>query len=212
MKNKSLVLRHYNKFKPISCSLLSGDINKLFTVKFDDNEFNGDEILKGDPVLIGVLHGEDMEVNGGSIVGVTSQEDQFIVCSNEIVKMSKEFDKREYDRYPASLLGDIKLVDSNKREPACIKNISYSGMGIYSTGDFEENDIVEITIYLSNSVSKYDGTIVRKTKVYGRHEYGIQIIHRDKGSIEVTKSQLFGLVQSERELMYRHLLSSKFKI
>lgn len=212
MKKGSLVLRHYNKFKPISCSVLSGDIKKLFTVKFDDNEFNGDEILKGDPVLIGILHGEDMEINGGSIVGVTPQEDQFIICSNEIVKMAKEFDKREYDRYPASLLGDIKLIDSSKREAACIKNISYSGIGIYSTGDFEENDVVEITVYLSNNVSKYDGTIMRKAKVYGRNEYGIQIIHRDKNSIEITKNQLFGLVQNERELMYRHLLSSRFKI
>jgi len=212
MQKKSLVLRHYNKFKPISCSVVSGDLKKLFTVKFDDNEFNGDEILKGDPVLIGILNGEDMEVNGGSIVGATSQEDQFIICSNEIVKVAKELDKREYDRYPASLLGDIKLIDSSKREAACIRNISYSGMGIYSIGDFEENNIVEITVYLSNNVSKYDGTIVRKTKVYGRNEYGIQIIHRDKGSIENTKNQLFGLVQNERELMYRHLISSKFKI
>jgi len=212
MQKVSLVLRHYNKFKPISCEVISGDINKLFTVKFIDNENNGTEISKGDPVLIGVLKGEDMEVNGGSVVGTTSQEDKYIICSDDIAKMAKEFDKREFDRYPASILGDIKLMSTSKRESACIKNISYSGMCIFSNGDYEINDVVEITIYFSNNVSKYDGTVVRKAKSYGRNEYGIQIIHRDKNSMESTKNQLFNLVQNERELMHRYILSAKFKI
>lgn len=212
MQKASLVLRHYNKFKPISCEIISGDINKLFTVKFNDNENKGAEIIKGDPVLIGVLNGEDIVVNGGSVVGATPKEDKYIICSDDIVKMAKEFEKREYDRYPASLLGDIKLINTSQRETTCIKNISYSGMCIYSNGDYEINDVVEITIYLSNNVSKYDGTVLRKAKSYGRNEYGIQIIHRDKNSIESTKNQLFGLVQNERELMYRYILSSRFKI
>jgi hypothetical protein len=212
MQKVSLVLRHYNKFKPISCEIISGEINKLFTVKFNDNENNGAEIIKGDPVLIGVLKGEDIVVNGGSVIGATPKEDKFIICSDDIVNMTKELDKREYDRYPASLLGDIKLINSGKRDATCIKNISYSGMCIYSDADYEINDEVEITIYLSNNVSKYDGTVIRKTKNFGRNEYGIQIIHRDKNSIESTKNQLFGLVQNEREIMYRYILSSRFKI
>lgn len=212
MKKMSLVLRHYNKFKPISCEIVSGDVNKLFTVKFNDNESNGAEIIKGDPVLIGRLKGEEIEVNGGSVVGVTPYEDKYIICSNDVVKMAKEFDKREYDRYPASLLGDIKLLDTNERKTACIKNISYSGMSVYSDGDYEINDVVEITIYLSNNVSRYDGTVLRKSKSYGRMEYGIQIIHKDKSSMESTKNLLFGLVQNERELMYRYILNSRFKV
>lgn len=210
---QKLVLKHYNKVKPINCTIISGDINKLFTVKLNDNESTGAEIIKGDPILIGVLNDdENLRMIGGNVVGATPQDEKYIICFNEVINIPKELDKRGYDRYPVSLLGDIKVMDTNKRDTACIKDISYSGMCIYSTGDFSINDIVEVTIYLSSNVSKFDGTIMRKATVYGRNEYGIQIIHRDKNSMEATKNLLFSLIQSEKELMYRHLLSAVFKI
>lgn len=213
MQKLKLVLKHYNKLKPINCIVISGDINKLFTVKLDDNEGSGAEIIKGDPILIGVLNSdESIKIIGGNVVGATPQEEKFIICSNEVVNIPKELDKRGYDRYPVSLLGDIKLVGTSKREAACIKDISYSGMCIYATGDFSINDIVEVTLYLSNNVSRFDGTVIRKATLYGRNEYGIQIVHRDKTSMDATKTQLFTLVQNEKELMYRHLLSAAFKI
>lgn len=213
MQKLKLVLKHFNKLKPINCTIISGDINKLFTVKLDDNESGGAEIIKGDPILIGILKDdENLQISGGSVIGATPKDDKFIIYSNEVVNIPKEIDKREYDRYPVSLLGDIKSIDTNKRETACIKDISYSGMCIYSTGDFNINDIVEVTIYLSNNVSRYDGTVVRKAINFGRNEYGIQIIHRDKNSMDSTKTQLFSLMQSEKEVMYRHLLSSNYKI
>ncbi len=212
MQKVSLVLRHYNKLKPINCSVISGDINKLFTVKVMENEGAGTGMLKGDPILIGMLKEDDtFTVNGGSIVGANPKEEQYIICSNEVVNMVKELDKRQYQRYPTSLLGDIKLSGSNVREPACIKDFSYSGMCIYSTGDFNEDDVIEISVYLSNNVSKYDGTIIRKAKNFGRNEYGIQIIHRDKNSMYATENQLTNLVENEKELIYRHLVNSRYK-
>lgn len=211
MNNVNLVLRHYNKLKPINCSVISGDINKLFTVKVIENEGTG--MLKGDPILIGMLKENDtLALNGGSIVGANPKEEQYIVCTNEVAKMVKEMDKRQYERYPTSLLGDIKLAGANVRETAYIKDFSYSGMCIYSTGEFFEKDNIEISVYLSHNVSKYDGTIIRKAKNFGRNEYGIQIIHRDKNSMYATEAQLSNLVENEKELMHRHLMNSRFKL
>lgn len=213
MKKVSLVLRHYNKLKPINCTVISGDTNKMFTVEFSDNECKGIEMLKGDPVLIGTLNEDDsMQLIGGSVVGCTYQTDKYIICSSEMAVMSKEMEKRKYERYPTSLLGEIKLVNSNKRASVCLKDFSYSGVGVYSTENFEVEDSVEIQIYLSNTVVVYDGTVIRKTVSFGRNEYGISIIHRDKNSMYSTQAMLNNLVQSEKDLMYKHLLSSKFKI
>lgn len=213
MDNINLVLKHYNKIKPINCTVLSGDIRKIFTVKFNENENNGTGMIKGDPVLIGVLDRDNaLQVHGGSVVSGTPQEDEYILCSNEVVKMSNDQEKRQFERYPSSLLGDIKLLNSSKREASCIKDISYSGMGVYSEGDFNIDDIVEVTIYLSNNVTRFDGTIMRKELTFGRHEYGIQIIHRDKTTMEASKSQIYNLLQSEKELMLRHILSANLKI
>ncbi len=212
MHKTHLVLRHYNKFKPINCTFISGDTSKIFTVKISENENGVAEMLKGDPVLIGILdESEILMVNGGSVVGANPKEDKYIICSNNVVNIARELEKRQYERYPTSLLGEIKLADSSRREPACIKDFSYSGMCIYSTGDFEVNDVVEISVFLANNVSKYDGTVMRKSKNFGRNEYGIQIVHRDKNAMYSTEAQLAGWVQSEKELIYRHLLNANYK-
>jgi hypothetical protein len=213
MKSISLVLRHYNRLKPINCTVISGDTNKMFTVELTDNECKYLEMVKGDPVLIGRLNEDDsIQVIGGSVIGSTQEPDKYIICSNELAVLSKEIEKRQYERHPTSLLGEIKQVDSNKKASICLKDFSYSGIGVYSTGDFEVEDSVEVQIYLSNTVVAYDGTIIRKTVNFGRNEYGISFIHRDKNSMYSTQSMLNNLVQSEKDLMYKHLLSSKFKI
>ena len=211
MQNVDIVLRHYNKLKPINCSVISGDTNKLFTVKLTDNDSFSANMLKGDPVLIGVLNSDDtLQINGGSVVGATPHEDMYIICTNDVINMDKQLEKRQYERYPASLLGDIKLINTHKREKAFVKDYSYAGMCIYSTAELNINDTIEIIIYLSNNVSTYDATVMRKTKNYGRNEYGIQIIHRDKNAMYSTQSLLSGIMQSEKDLLYKHLISANF--
>lgn len=213
MEKINVTLRHYNKLKPINCSVISGDVNKIFTVQVDENENLGAGIIKGDPVLIGMIGESDIvRINGGIVIGAAPENDKYIICSNENINIAKEFEKREYERYPVSIFGDIKTIDLNKRENACIKDISYSGMCIYSTGDFNVNDIVEVTLYLNNNVTRFDGTIIRRGLNFGRNEYGIQIMHRDKIAMDAAKSLIFNLLQSENELINRHLLSSKFNL
>lgn len=212
MQKTNLVLRHYNKLKPINCTFVSGDCSKIFTVKIGENENFEAKMIKGDPVLVGILDTNEMlTVNGGSVVGTNPNEDQYIICSNNVINIAKELEKRQYERFPTSLLGEIKHMESSKKESACIKDFSYSGMCLYSTGDFEINDVIEISVFLSNSVSKYDATIIRKAKNFGRNEYGIQIIHRDKNSMYSTEAQLSGWVQAEKELIYRHLVNARYK-
>ncbi|PYG85854.1 PilZ domain-containing protein [Ruminiclostridium sufflavum DSM 19573] len=212
MQKMNLVLRHYNKLKPINCTVVSGDINKLFTVRFDELECKEAHFLKGDPVLIGILFNqENFQINGGSVAAATQYGDQYIICSNDVEFLAKDNEKREFDRYPTSLLADIKKI-GGKREAACIKDISYSGMCIFSTGDFEIEDNVDINLYFSNNVWTFEAMIIRKTKNFGRNEYGVQIVHRDKNAMYAAQSQVAALVQNEKEIMYRHFSSLHFKI
>lgn len=211
MQNLTLVLRHYSKLKPINCTVISGDIRKLFTVKFGENESKEADFFKGDPVLIGLLsQQESIEINGGSVVAAIPRENSYIICSNEVEVFTKE--KREYNRYPTSLLADIKLVGSSKREAACIKDISYAGMCIYSTGDFEIDSVLDINLYFSVNVITFEAVVLRKTKLFGRNEYGLQILHRDKNAMYSAQSQVATIIQNEKDLMLRHLSSMVFKI
>ncbi len=213
MRKINLVLRHYNKLKPINCSVVSGDINKLFTVRFDDNEIKEADMIKGDPVLIGMLSNQDdFEINGCSVVAATPKENSYIICSQNIEWLSSGTERREYDRYPTSFLADIKLVGTTKRAAACIKDISYSGMCIFSTEDFEIEDNIDINLYFSNRVLTFEGTIMRKSKIFGRSEYGIQLVHRDKNAMYAAQNQVATLIQNEKDLMYRHLSCVHIKI
>ncbi|PYG85853.1 PilZ domain-containing protein [Ruminiclostridium sufflavum DSM 19573] len=213
MQKVDLVLRHYNKLKPINCKIISGDTKNLFTVEVIDNDSKGLEAIKGDPVLIGMLNEDDsLFVAGGSIIGVNHQNDTYILCKNELEFISKDLDKRNYERYPTSLTGEIKSQDENKREFIYLKDFSYLGMGAYSTGEFEIEDNVDISIYLSSNVAIFDGTIVRKRLNFGRNEYGIQILHRDKNSMFATQTQLTTIVQNEKNLIHRQLLNAKCDI
>jgi hypothetical protein len=213
MKKVDLVLRHYNKLKPINCKVVSGDEDNLFTVEIIDNECKGLEVIKGDPVLIGTLDTDDsLNIAGGSVIGVNQQNDRYILCKNELLIISKELDKRQYERYPTSLMGEIKCQNTNYRESIFLKDFSYLGLGAYSTGDFNIDDIVDISIFLSNNVVIFDGTIIRKRINFGRNEYGIQILHRDKNSMFSTQSQLINLVQNEKNLIYRQLINAKSNI
>lgn len=213
MEILNLVLRHYNKVKPMNCTIISGDTKKVFTVKLNDGEKSGAEILKGDPVLIGFLNGDEtLNINGGNIVGAMPKEDEYIIYSNNPENIAIEMERRQYERFPTSLLGDMKLSESSRREPICIKDFSYAGMCIYSTDDFNEDDEVEISVFLSSSVIKYDALIVRKTTNFGRCEYGVQLKHRDKNSMYAAQNQLTAFMQNEKEVIYRHLLNAKFKL
>ncbi|QNU67832.1 PilZ domain-containing protein [Ruminiclostridium herbifermentans] len=211
MQNLNLVLKHYSKLKPIKCTVLSGDIKKLFTVKLCENESNEADFLKGDPVLIGLLsHQENIEINGGSVVASMPRENCYIICSNEVEPIIEE--RRKFNRFPTSLLADIKQVGSSKREAACIKDISYSGMCIYSPGDFEIDSVIDINLYFSTNVMTFEAGILRKSKYFGRNEYGLQIIHRDKNAMYSAQSLVASIIQNEKDIMLRHLSSLAFKV
>jgi hypothetical protein len=46
-----------------------------------------------------------------------------------------------------------------------------------------------------------------KVKNFSRIEYGIQIVHRDKNAVYAAKIRHTNLIQYEKDLMYKHLLS-----
>ncbi len=212
MEKLNLVLRHFNKVKPMHCTVVSGDTQKVFTVKLCNEEKNGAQILKGDPVLIGFLNSDEtLYLSGGNVIGAIPKEEEYIIHANNPENIAFETERRQYERFPTSLTGEIKLANSSKREPICIKDFSYAGMCIYSTDDFEKDDEVEISAFLSNNVIKYDATIARKTVNFGRCEYGIQLTHRDKNSMYATQNQLTSFILSEKEIMYRQLVSANFK-
>ncbi|PYG85855.1 PilZ domain-containing protein [Ruminiclostridium sufflavum DSM 19573] len=203
----SLVLKHYTKLKPIACKALSGDINKLITVRLDGVQHRDMAILKGDPVILGMLgYNDEPLIYGGRVIAINPRKDSFLICSKRADAQAEELRRREFFRYPASLIADVKPAGLGKWEDACIIDISYSGMRIYSAGKFEVDSIIELNVFSGNSILKFDAMISRKTKNFNRNEYGIQIINEDKNNIYATQNKIFKILRAETSLMYSCLL------
>lgn len=212
MQQLTIVLKNYSKLKPINCTVISGDIKKLFTVKIDENVSKKAEFIKGDPVLIGLASSnEKIKIWGGSVIATMPTENSYIICSKEFEEYPQELENREIERYDTSLLANIKLINTSKREAACIKNISFTGMCILSTGEYEVNDIVDIELYFSSNVLIYEAEILTKLKHFNRNEYGVQLKHRDKNAMYTAKGIIDSIIQNDKDLMLRHSSSLVLK-
>lgn len=195
----TLVLKHYTRVKTMNCSVVSGDINKLVTVRFDDTDCKNVNLLKGDPVLLGIIgSNNEIQLYGGRVIAIT--DGNLLICPKEVKSEALEL-RRDYFRYPVSLLADVKVVDTPNWEDACIIDISYSGMRICSGANLKIGSIIEINVYLSNNVTKLEAEIVRKSKTFNRFEYGTKILI-DKNDIYVIQKKIYNILREETYLVY----------
>lgn len=203
---KILALHHYSRMKPLKCSIVSGDIDNFFTVKAKEKiEFEND-IVKGDPVIIGTPAGnDDVRVFGGSVIAINKDTGTLVISPDKVLNFPN---RREHERFPVSLFGYIRChEDSKGKSFACIKDMSYGGFRIYTGADLKTGDSIELDIYFDHNVFSVSGIVVRQSVCYGRNEYGIQIIYREKDSISTVKDYLDRLLENEKELLKRHLVA-----
>ncbi len=207
----NLVLKHYAKLKPVSCTVVSGDINKLITIRFDNIKNKDISFIKGDPVILAMLgYDGELQLYGGRVIAITLNNDNCLIFSKRIKADSTEFKRREFFRYPASLLADVKLTGTSNWEDACIIDISYSGMRIYSKGNYEVGNNLEVSIFLSSNILKFEVEVVRKTKSFNRNEYGIQIINKERSNLYITKNKIYQVLKDEKALIHKYLLGYNY--
>ncbi len=208
----NLVLKHYAKLKPVRCTIISGDISKLITIKIDNIKGKDNCFIKGDPVILAMLGCDDeLQLYGGRVIAITLNNDNYIIFSKKVITNSAELKRREFLRYPVSLLADVKLRGTSNWSDACIIDISYSGMRIYSKGNFEIGDTLELNMFLSNNILKFEAVVARKTKSFNREEYGIQIINKERSNVFITKNIIYQVLRDETELVYKHLIDYNYK-
>lgn len=202
----NLVLKHYTKLKPLICTVVSGDIDKLVTVRCNDIEHKDVHFRKGDPVILGTLgNNDELQLYGGRILATTPLDDNFLICTKKVkAESEEELRRRGFYRYPTSLLADVKVVGANNWEDACIIDISYSGMRIYSGGNFDIGSNIELNIYLNDNILKFDAIIVRKTKTFKRNEYGIQILNQLNHNVYAEQKKIYQIIKNQIDLLYRY--------
>ncbi|QNU67720.1 PilZ domain-containing protein [Ruminiclostridium herbifermentans] len=204
----TLVLKHYTKIRTMNCSIVSGDISKLVTVRFDDTDCKNVIMLKGDPVLLGIIgKNNEIQIYGGRVIAFT--DGNLLIYSKEVKTDVLEL-RRKYFRHPVSLLADVKIVGAPNWEDACIIDVSYSGMRICSVANYSIGSIIEINVFLSNNVSKFEALIVRKAKNFNRFEYGAKILI-DKNDIFGIHKKIYNILREELSIIYTSFVDYNVK-
>ncbi|MCX7708390.1 MAG: PilZ domain-containing protein [Clostridia bacterium] len=208
MEQSILSIRHYFQLKPITGTIISGDPSNFFTVKITEDYALGKNILKGDPVLYSSFSDiDDIQVKGGSVITILEKDKQMIISPDK--EFNSMIERRQYERHPVSLHGNMRILNSGqKATPVCIKDMSYSGFRIYSQADLNAGDTIEVDVYLHNNILTIQGTVMRKSICYGRNEYGIQIVYRDKNSMYSIKDYMDKMLQNEKDLLKTQLVKS----
>jgi hypothetical protein len=175
------VLIHFESKKPILCSVKNNNVDNFFSVELlNEVALN---ISKGDPIVIGLLVNDKIEALGGSVVNIILHDE--MVSSLIIVadKKSVPVERRKHVRIPISIYGVIS-VDNMVVAEACIKDISSSGIRVYTHTEFNTGELFEIDLLLLNEIVHFKCSIVRKSHRYHKNEYGLKIEH-DNDSIEL---------------------------
>lgn len=181
--NKAVIL-HYDSKLPINCHIGNDSVDNFFSAVLLDNvKLN---MGKGDPVVVGLLAGGGYEAFGGSIVSANMQDGftrtLIILSDNKNVAV----ERRNAARVSTSLYG---IVSKNNMvvSDICIKDISETGVCIYTGVDFEINEQVEIDMVLQEEVGKFKCCIVRKMLRYGKKVYGLIIMHDEESILAVRR-------------------------
>lgn len=173
--NRAIIL-HYDSKLPINCHIRNDNLDNFFSaVLLDEMKLN---IGKGDPVVVGLLLENGYEALGGSVVSVnmqTSARTLIIFAESKSVPI----ERRGAARMSTSLYG---IVSKNNMvvSDICIKDISETGLCIYTNTDFEVKEQVEIDMVLQDEVGKFKCCIIRKAVRYGKKVYGLIILHDDE--------------------------------
>ena len=196
-----LALRHYSRLRPINCNIVSGSTDSFFTVKINDPI--DVDIRKGDPVTFGKLENEsNTKILGGSIISASSNN---LVISSDSNKC--EIERRKNERYPVSIYGNIKFGPKKQITTTIwVKDISCDGLRILTDAKLGLNEDIEIDLFNQNNLLNLECKVVRKSSLYDRNEYGLQIKFRDKNAIFSLREYLDILIKNEKRII-KNLLS-----
>jgi hypothetical protein len=178
---KQAIIIHFESKEPILCSIKNNNVDNFFSVELL-NELSLN-ISKGDPIVVGMLVNNNIEALGGSVVNIILNDG--IVKSLIIVadKKSVPIERRINIRIPTSIYGVVSVSNMVVAE-VCIKDISNSGIRIYTNTEFSIGELFEIDLFLLNEVAHFKCSIVRKSHRYDKKEYGLKIEH-DNDSTEL---------------------------
>ena len=188
-------VRHYsdsNLFR----SVVDEQTHDIITVKFV--EVNSlFECSEEDPIVLGFELEDKVHIASCNILHIHKEERKLVLKIDNIEVLAN---KRLSERFPVSFHSDIKIGEAKTKYIAIVKNISVTGMMIYSKSDFPLYQKLKIRINIGVKIV-LSAIIVRKVKESDNFEYGLKIVYTDTNTPGLLKKYLLALKREQEEFV-----------
>lgn len=188
-------IRHFSGTKLFK-SLVIESNNDTLLVKFveDVTLLNCSE---GDPIVLGSEFENEVYISSCTILKMEKPEN---IIKLKIDSYETAANKRLFVRFPLSVYAEAQIGQSQKKHLAVVKNISFSGMLIYSKTDFPLYQELKFHIHAGVSIH-LKVTIIRKVKETYNYEYGLKIVYTDVHTPNLLKKYLLFLKKEQEDFI-----------
>jgi len=186
----SAYLFHYSKNYPYRCKIENEDENG--SVGISVSKVDLINFAQIDPVVLCCFDKDDLKIHSCYIENIEAKM-SFLELKVEILDSNEWNEKRNFERYSVSLYADLRASTIPKRGIALIKNISYSGMLIYTKSVLPDKEEFDIDLYADKKVIFLKARAMRSEKNVNYNEYGLQIVYSNYGAIEGMKQYVESL-------------------
>jgi hypothetical protein len=124
-------VRHYSEVSPFKSIIL--DTKKDVVFMGFTRHFTMANFLEGDPMVFGKEVDDHIVAYGGNIISIDPRAGAIKV---KVDKINQSSNKRQFERYPVSLYGEVRRKEERKKHLVTLKDISYYGIMAYSKDEF----------------------------------------------------------------------------
>jgi len=161
---------------------------------------------QGDPLVLGSELESEIYISSCTILALNKEQNTIEI---KIDNCETTTNKRLFVRFPVSLYAEARIGESQKKHLAIVKNISYSGMMVFSKTDFPLYQELKFEIHTGAGVTiNLKATIIRKVKDTYNYEYGLKIVYTDVHTPNLLKKYLI-LLKKEQEESIRKFKEQK---
>ena len=182
-----LELKHTNMFEYLNASVLEKDQNTLRLVAKElvQETF----FFPGDCVAINYSDTDELFAISGEITNINSLNPLDLIVKTTCIEKIK--DLRKYERYYVSLKADMDVPGFSDKLFVVVKNMSSGGIKINCSEYVSLDEVVKVEIILDR-INKlfFKGAIIRRSRVNGYYEYGIEIREISESNYKCLKHYL----------------------
>jgi hypothetical protein len=198
ISGNTVYLYHYSRNMPYKCELV---VDNIGTLDFSISSKDLKTFIKFEPVVICYhINSDEVRILSCDIAEIDIGKNLLQVKLDEEDLVEYE-EKRKFERYPVSMFTDIRASTLPKKCFALIKNLSYSGMLIYSKSQIPDDEEFDIDLYADKQVIFLKAKVMRIVNHGSYFEYGLQIVYSNYTSMEAMKSYVEGLKNFHKNMI-----------